>query len=118
MITYLLSVHGGDTTELPDGCDEQRIVADVERLNHEIQQAGAWVFAGGLHPADTATVVSDRDGDVVTTDGPYLDTEQHLAGFWVIRAAHLDEALEWARHATVACRRPVEVRPFVEDVRS
>jgi hypothetical protein len=73
------------------------------------------VFAGGLHPATTATVVQSRDGEVVTTDGPFAEAKEQLGGFWVIEAPDLDAALAWAAKATVACRAPVEVRPFQDD---
>jgi hypothetical protein len=71
------------------------------------------VFAGGLLPG-SATVVRHSGGDFLITDGPYTETKEHLGGFWIIRAADLDAALEWARLATVACRVPVEVTPFDE----
>jgi hypothetical protein len=80
-----------------------------------MQKQGAWVFAGGLHPANTATVVREQDGEVITTDGPFAESKEQLGGFWVIKAADLDAALEWAKKATVACRGPVEVRPFQDD---
>ncbi len=73
------------------------------------------MFAGGLHPASTATVVRVQDGEVVTTDGPFLETKEHLGGFWVIEAADLDAALDWAAKATVACQAPIEVRPFQDE---
>ncbi|MET0831252.1 MAG: YciI family protein [Acidimicrobiia bacterium] len=88
---------------------------DVDVVNEELRAAGSWVFAGGLHPAATATVVRVQDGDVVTTDGPFLETKEHLAGFWVIEAADLDAALDWAAKATVACQAPIEVRPFQDE---
>ena len=73
------------------------------------------MFGGGLHPADTATVVKSQDGEIVTTDGPFAETKEHLGGFWVIEAADLDAALAWAAKATVACQGPVEVRPFQDE---
>jgi hypothetical protein len=73
------------------------------------------VFAGGLHPADTATVVRVKDGDVVTIDGPYAETKEQVGGFWIIEAPDLDAALAFARRATVACRGPIEVRPFHDE---
>ena len=115
MNNYLLSVHGDDTAELPADFDIEKAYADVDVLNEEIKAAGAWVFGGGLHPADTATVVRAEGGEIVTTDGPYLESKEHIGGFWIIKAADLDEALDWAKKATVACRGPVEVRPFQDD---
>jgi hypothetical protein len=74
--------------------------------------AGAWVFGGGLEEPSTATVVRAQDGEVLTTDGPFAEAKEQLGGFWVIEAPDLDAALKWASEATVACRNPVEVRPF------
>jgi hypothetical protein len=73
------------------------------------------VFAGGLHPPSTATVVRAQDGKVVTTDGPYTETKEQMGGFWVIKAADLDGALDWAAKGAAACGAPVEVRPFQEE---
>jgi len=70
-----------------------------------------WVFGGGLHPSDTATVVRSDGGEIVTTDGPYLESKEHIGGFWIIEAADLDAALDWAGKAAAACEGPVEVRP-------
>ena len=117
MTNYMLSVHTVEGEEAPSEDEMQQAFKDVDALNAEIEAAGAWVFAGGLHPADTATVVKVGDtGDVVTTDGPFAEAKEQIGGFWVIRAADLDEALAWAAKATVACRGAVEVRPFQDDV--
>jgi hypothetical protein len=89
--------------------------ADVDKFNEEVKTAGAWVFAGGLHPADTATVVKATDGDVVTTDGPFAEAKEQIGGFWVIEAADLDAALAWAAKGSAACRGAVEVRPFQDN---
>lgn len=115
MTQYLLSVYFDESAELPSDDAMKKIYADVDALNDEIKSAGAWVFAGGLHPASTATVVRAKDGDVLTTDGPYAEAKEQLGGFWVIQADDLDAALAWARKATVACAGPVEVRPFQDD---
>jgi hypothetical protein len=96
----------------------QQAFKDVAALNEEIKQAGAWVFAGGLEPADIATVVREQNGDILTTDGPFVEGKEHIGGFWIIKVADLDEALAWAKKATVACRGAVEVRPFQEDTES
>jgi hypothetical protein len=87
----------------------------VAALNTDIQAAGAWVFAGGLHPPSTATVVRIADGELLMTDGPFAEGKEHIGGFWVIRAEDLDTALAWAAKATQACAAPVEVRPFQEE---
>jgi len=113
MTQYLLAVHsveGEDPVE-----DVEQAYKDVDVLNTELQAAGVWVFAGGLHPADTATVVRVADGEVMTTDGPFAETKEQLGGFWIIEAPDLDAALAWASKATVACKAPVEVRPFQGD---
>jgi hypothetical protein len=90
------------------------IMADMGRLDQEMRTAGAWVFTGGLHAPGTATVVRAQDGDVLVTDGPFAEGKEHIGGFWIIRAADLDEALAWARKATLACTLPIEVRPMVD----
>jgi hypothetical protein len=118
MNVYLLSVHGDDTAELPDDFDIEQVYADVDKVNQEMMKQGVWVFGGGLHPADTATVVRSDEGEIVTTDGPYLESKEHIGGFWIIKAPDLDAALDWAKKATVACRGPVEVRPFQEDTQA
>jgi hypothetical protein len=116
MTNYLLSVHMVDGEAAPPEEEIQQSYRDTDLLNSEMQAAGVWVFAGGLHPADTATVVKVGDtGDVVTTDGPFSEAKEHIGGFWVIEAKDLDEALAWAAKATVACRGAVEVRPFQDE---
>jgi hypothetical protein len=75
--------------------------------------AGVRVFVGGLRPASSAkSLRAQPDGEVLITDGPYLETKEHIGGFWVLEAVDLNEALAWGRKAAVACRAPVEVRPF------
>ena len=112
MTQYLLSVwHDGDF-EMPDPEVMQKVFAQVDAFNAEVQAAGAWVFAGGLHPRSSATVVRDKDGEVSMTDGPYAESKEQIGGFWVIEASDLDVALEWARKGAAACEGPVEVRPF------
>jgi hypothetical protein len=118
MSHYLLSVHMVEGEAGPSEDEMQQAFKDVDVLNEEIKKAGAWVFAGGLEPADTATVVREQNGEVLTTDGPFAEGKEHLGGFWVIEAKDLDEALAWAKRATVACRGAVEVRPFQPDTES
>jgi hypothetical protein len=116
MKQYLLAVHDVAGRETPSPEAMERAYKDVNVLNEELQAKGAWVFAGGLHPPATATVVRIGDnGDVVTTDGPFAETKEQLGGFWVIQAADLDDALRWAAKATAACLSPVEVRPFQDE---
>jgi hypothetical protein len=113
MPQYLLSVwHDDDYGDVDFASPEmQRIGAQVDAVNASLQQAGAWVFACGLRPASSATVVRAGDGDVSMTDGPYAETKEQMGGFWIIEAADLDAALDWAGKAAAACERPVEVRP-------
>ena|SRR5438128_1371322 len=114
MKQYLLSIYHPDgETPPPELID--KVMRDVDALNEELMAAGAWVFAGGLHPSSTATVVRFQDGEVLTTDGPFVEGKEHVGGFWVIKAPDLDSALEWGRKATRACTVPVEVRPFQEE---
>ena len=111
MKQYLLSVYQPDGPPPPPEVLD-KVMQDVEAFNEELKAAGAWVFAGGLHPPATATVVRLRDGDVLMTDGPFTEGKEHIGGFTVIRADDLDAALEWAQKATRATTLPIEVRPF------
>ena len=113
MAQYLLSVwHDDDYSNLDwSSADMQRIGAQVSAFNATLQREGAWVFATGLRPAASATVVRTTEGDVSMTDGPYAETKEQMGGFWIITAADLDAALRWAGQAAVACEGPVEVRP-------
>ncbi len=116
MTQYLLSVPGSVDDEMPADDVIQEMYATVERFNQKVRDAGKWVFAGGLEPITTATVV-DATGDKPTvTDGPYSEAKEFLGGFWVIEAADLDEALQWAKEGSAACGGPVEVRPFQAEV--
>jgi hypothetical protein len=117
MTQYLLSVYHPEG-EIPPPDVLEKTMRDVDELNQELKAAGAWVFAVGLHPSSTATVVRLEDGDVLTTDGPFAEGKEHIGGFWVIDAADLDSALAWGRKATRACTQPVEVRPFQDEPES
>jgi hypothetical protein len=113
MNQYLLSVWHDDGYDVDfEGDEVQRVVAQVDGFNAELRSAGAWVFAGGLHPATSATVVRSANGEVSMTDGPYAESKEQMGGFWVIEAPDLDAALDWARRGAAACEGPVEVRPF------
>jgi hypothetical protein len=101
---------GGDAVPPPEVLEP--IMRKVAAIRDELQAANAWVFAGGLHPPSTATVVRVKDGDVMTTDGPYVEGKEHIGGFTIIRAPDLDAALEWGRKAARAITLPIEVRPF------
>lgn len=112
MTQYLLSViHEWGLPSLSEE-EIQESFAAVDAFNQELMSSGKWVFAGGLEPPTSATVVDGTKGDRVITDGPYLEAKEHLGGFWVIEAADLDEALDIAGRGSTACKNPVEVRPF------
>ena len=112
MKQYLLAVHMIEGEPTPSEAEIQKSYQDVDAFNRELMSSGQWVFAGGLLPPDTATVVRAQGGKVVTTDGPFAESKEQIGGFWVIKAADLDAALEIAARGSAACRRPVEVRPF------
>jgi hypothetical protein len=114
MKQYLLSVYHPEGDALPSA-DMEKVMRDVDALNDELKAAGAWVFAGGLHPSSTATVLRLDNGEVLVTDGPFAEGKEHIGGFWVIKAPDLDSALEWGRKATRACIVPIEVRPFQDE---
>jgi hypothetical protein len=116
MTQYMLSVHyaGDGTPPYANDEDMQKAFRQVNEFNEELQAAGQWVFGGGLHDPEVATVVRTEGGDVVMTDGPFAETKEQLGGFWVIEAPDLDAALALATKASVACMGPVEVRPFQE----
>ena len=105
---YLLSVITDDTT-LATSAEQ----AAIDVFNDRLQAEGHWVFAGGLGGPDTATVVDNRGGEAMVTDGPFLESKEFLIGFWIIEAADLDVALELAVEGSKACNRKVEVRPFL-----
>jgi hypothetical protein len=109
---YLVAIHHPD--DYDPSAEDEAIFRDIEALNLEMMAAGVRIFAGGLHPASSAKSLRAKpDGKVLITDGPYLETKEHVGGFWLLEAADLDEALAWGRKAAVACRAPVEVRPFL-----
>jgi hypothetical protein len=92
----------------------EAMVRDINVFNEEMDPAGVRLFAGGLSTAsDARSLRAQPDGKVLVTDGPYLETKEHIGGFWQLKCANLDEALEWGRKAVVACRAPVEARAFL-----
>ncbi|MEU2043478.1 YciI family protein [Nocardia niwae] len=109
---YLLSIYQPDEG-VPAHLDE--IMRELGALNDEMRAAGAWVFAAGLHAPGTATVLHARGEDVLITDGPYVEGKEHIGGFTVIRAADLDEALDWGRKLTTVVGLPIEVRPIRDE---
>ncbi len=116
MAQFLLSVWSTHGEPVPSDDVIQQMYADVDVVNDALKAAGAMVFGGGLQPFDTAAVVLSEDGKVVITDGPFVGKAKvQLGGFWIIDVADRDAALAWAAKATVACRAPVEVRPFQDE---
>jgi hypothetical protein len=115
MKQYLLSVYQPEGDPPPPEVLEQ-VVRDIEAFHDELKAAGAWVFAGGLHPPSTATVVRPKGRDLLITDGPYTEGKEFIGGFTIIKAPDLDSALEWGRKAARATTLPIEVRPFQGEV--
>lgn len=115
MTRYLMSVWYPEGAEPPSPEQLATIARDVDAVHRELEEAGAWVFGGGLHDPTTATVVTARDGRVVTTDGPFAETKEMLGGFSVIDVADLDVALRWAERISEATTCPIEVRPFLAE---
>jgi hypothetical protein len=112
MKQYLLSIYQPDDGVPPPEV-LQKVMQDVNALLADMKAAGAWVFNAGLHPASTSTVVRMKDGEFLTTDGPYTEGKEHVGGFIVIAAEDLDAALEWGRRtARVLVPLAIEVRPF------
>ncbi|MBK1866425.1 YciI family protein [Aestuariivirga sp. YIM B02566] len=112
MPQYLVAIHHPDDYD-PFAAEDEAMHRDIDVLNDEMKAAGVTVFVGGLQPARRArSIRAKSDGKVIVTDGPYLETKEHIGGFWVLDVADLDEAVAWGRKATIACRAPVEVRPF------
>ncbi len=111
MTRYLVAIHR------PNGYDpavEDEVMSrEIDALNDEMVAAGVRVFVGGLQSlANARSLRPQTNGEVLLSEGPYLDANEHVGGFWVLETADLDEALRWGRMAAVACRAPVEVRPF------
>lgn len=114
MKQYLLTVcyPAGSTQPEPEAL--QKIMRDVSAVQKEMQAAGVWVFSGGLYPANTATVLKARGGEVLTTDGPFIESKEQIGGITVLNAPDLDAALKWAGKLARATTTPIEVRPFFE----
>ncbi|GIF75832.1 YciI family protein [Asanoa siamensis] len=105
---YLVSV----IDERSNSATQEEMTA-IRAFNERVQAAGHWVFAGGLADPSTATVIDNRGGEALFTDGPFVETKEFLAGFWVFEAADLDVALTLAAEGSKHCNRKVEVRPFL-----
>ena len=111
MTQYLVAIHHPDTFE--PASESEATHRDIAALNREMVAAGIRVFVGGLDRASKAKSVRLKpDGKVIVSDGPYVETKEHIGGFWVLELASMDEALDWGQKAAIACRAPVEVRPF------
>src|SRR5688572_11736324 len=112
MTRYLMSVcYPADST--PPTTEELEVIArDVTLVHRQLQDEGSWVFGGALHHPSTATVVKARDGSPVTSDGPFIDTEEVIGGLSIIDVDDLDVALRWAERLAAATTCPIEVRPF------
>jgi len=111
---YILSIYQPDGPVPPPDV-LGKITRNLEVLNRDMKAAGAWVFAAGLHPPSTATVVKAQAGELLITDGPFTEAKEHIGGFTIIRAPDLDAALEWASKLTRATTLPVEVRPLRDE---
>ncbi|MGA7378304.1 MAG: YciI family protein [Candidatus Sulfotelmatobacter sp.] len=112
MPQYLVAIHHPDNYD--SSIEDEAMQRDIHALNHEMIAAGVRIFAGGLSAASNAkSLQAQPGGKVLITDGPYLETKEHIGGFWILKAADLDEALAWGRKAAVACRAPVEVRELL-----
>jgi hypothetical protein len=115
MNQYLLSTYAveSEVPEAPRTPDEmQAFMERVVALEDEMEASGTFVFGGALHDPDAATVVRKGDGDLVMTDGPFVEAKEHIAGFYIINADDLDAALAWARKVVDAIDHPIEIRPF------
>ena len=115
MSQYLIAVYDHPDTRTRPEEEMTEIFAAVDAVNRKAMEDGIFVFAGGLHDQSATTTVDARSGSPEITDGPYLESKEYLGGFWVIDVPDLDAALQWAREAAVACRQPLEVRPFMEE---
>lgn len=113
MPQYLIAIQHPENYDA--SLEDEAMIRDIISLNKEMIAAGVRDFAGGLQPAGKAKSLRKRsDGEVMVTDGPYLEAKEHVGGVWLLKCADLGEALEWARKAVVACRVSVEVRKFLE----
>jgi hypothetical protein len=109
---YLVAIHHRDDYD-PFAEEDAAMHRAIDELNDEMVAAGVRLFVGGLQSAGQArSLRAQPGGKVFVTDGPYLETKEHIGGFWVLEAADMEEALEWGRKAVIACRAPVEVRQF------
>jgi hypothetical protein len=113
MKQYLLAVHSVEGSPAMTDEEMETVFRQTGRINDEMRSAGVWVFGGGLTAPDSATVVRIDNGATTLIDGPFAESKEHIAGFWVLKCDDLDQALAWAEKCAAACG-PVEVRPFNE----
>jgi hypothetical protein len=118
MAKYLLSTHTVDVDVDPEAqadpeAEMQERWQKLSQVEDEMKASGAWFFSGRLHDAGTATVVRVASGEVVTTDGPFVEAKEHIAGFYIVEAPDLDAALGWASKVTACIGKPIEVWPFM-----
>ncbi len=112
MPQYLVAIHHPD--DYNPSLEDEAMIRDIDVLNDEMAAAGARFFAGGLQSAPRAKSLRKQTvGGVAITDGPYLETKEHIGGFWILNAANMDEAVAWGSKAVIACRASVEVREFL-----
>jgi hypothetical protein len=112
MPQYLMTVVEPSTGPGLQPGELEKIMKDVDALHREMQDAGIWVFGGGLHPPATATTLRPEDHEILVTDGPFIEGKEHVGGFSVVDVPDLDAALEWGRRLVRATTIPIEVRPF------
>ncbi|WP_304188033.1 YciI family protein [Phenylobacterium aquaticum] len=111
MTRYLVAIHRAH--DYDPSTEDEAMGREISALNVEMVEAGVRAFVGGLQPTSRAKSLRlGPGGQVLVTDGPYLETKEYVGGFWVLETAGLDEALEWGRRAAIACKAHVEVRPF------
>jgi len=115
MKQYLISIYQPDGPPPPPERLEP-IMREIYAIRRDLEAAGSWVFGAGLHQASTATVLRATDGDVLMTDGPFVEGKEHLGGFMIVKVPDLDVALAWARRYALALGLPIEVRPFQGEV--
>ena len=115
MPQFLVAIQHLNEYQLPAGAEGEAMMREIGALNREMMAAGVRDFAGGLQPVGKArTVRKQSSGDIVVSDGRFLEAKEHVGGIWLLKCADIDEAVAWARKAAVACRVPVEVREFQE----
>jgi len=111
MPKFLVAIH--HPNDYDGSKEDAQMHQDIDDLNDEMQAAGVRILAMGLQSSNKSkSLRAQPNGSVVVTDGPYLETKEHIGGFWILETADIGEAVEWGRKAVIACRAPVEVRPF------